>query len=193
MRKPLKATTTNEGTSFAGEQPPMGEVKQVNVKTANKSIRTMRAPKTRQPGGGNYNEEDSDEMQLENILIDVVGQVLANKMEKKDPEYKNFKESGYERVVPYFTDRVQHIADNVVFEVFQEINDRQPEFVNVLQRNMLDTCDLIRFFAKCFKKVNPVTTVTLNTNTFHDTEKSNSGGSGSSSKNLFQLMVETLS
>ncbi len=79
-------------------------------------------------------------------------------MEKKDPEYKNFKEA-YDRVVPYFTDRLQYIADNVVFEVFQEINDRQPEFVNVLSRNMLDTCDLIRFFAKCFKKINPVTTV----------------------------------
>ena len=63
-------------TSFAGEQPPMGDVKQVNVKTANKSIRTMRAPKTRAPGG--YNDEDSDEMLLENVLIDVVGQVLAS-------------------------------------------------------------------------------------------------------------------
>lgn len=91
----------------------------------------MRAPKVRQPGGGGYNDEDSDEMLLENILIDVVGQVLANKMEKKDPEYKNFKES-YDRVVPYFTDRIQNIADNVVYEVFQEMNDRQPEFVNVL-------------------------------------------------------------
>jgi hypothetical protein len=44
-------------------------------------------------------------------------------MEKKDPEYKSFKEN-YDRVVPYFTDRIQHIADNVVFEVFQEMNDR---------------------------------------------------------------------
>ena len=129
-RKPLKQTNVQDGgTSFAADQPPMGDVKQVNVKTANKSIRTMRAPKVRQPGG--FNDEDSDEMLLENILIDVVGQVLANKMEKKDPEYKNFKES-YDRVVPYFTDRLQNIADNVVYEVFQEMNDRQPEFVNVL-------------------------------------------------------------
>lgn len=51
---------------------------------------------------------------------------------------------------------------------------------------MLDTCDLIRFFAKCFKKVNPVTTVQDNGN---DQEKS-LGGNG---KNIFNLLVETLS
>jgi hypothetical protein len=156
----------------------------------------MRAPKTRQPGGGAYNDEDSDEMVLENILIDVVGQVLANKMEKKDPEFKNFKESGYERVVEYYTERLPHIADNVVYEVFQEVSDRQPEFVNVLQRNMLDICELIRFFAKCFKKVNPVTTVnaagqaTTAAGESHETEKTMQSGS---TKNIFNLMVETLS
>ena len=90
--------------------------------------------------------------------MDIVGQVLANKMSKSDPEYKNFKES-YDKVVPYFTDRFSYIADELVFEVFQEINDRQHEIVNVLQKNMLDLCDFIRFFAKCFKKVNPVTVV----------------------------------
>lgn len=50
---------------------------------------------------------------------------------------------------------------------------------------MLDICDLIRFFSKCFKKVNPVTTVTVGSSehtTVHDTEKSNNGGS---SKNIF--------
>jgi hypothetical protein len=36
------------------------------------------------------------------------------------------------------------------------MNDRQPEFVNVLTRSMLDLCDLIRFFAKCFRKVSPI-------------------------------------
>lgn len=57
---------------------------------------------------------------------------------------------------------------------------------------MLDICDLIRFFSKCFKKVNPVTTVTVGSSehTVQDTEKSTNGGS---SKNIFQLMVETLS
>jgi len=80
----------------------MGDVKQVNVKTANKSIRSMRGDKQRSPGG--YNDEDSDEMVLDNILVDVIGQVLANKMSKSDPEYKNFKED-YDNVVPYFTER----------------------------------------------------------------------------------------
>ena len=116
----------------------------------------MRAEKQRSPGGAH--DEDSDELLLENVLIDIIGQVLANRMSKSDPEYKNFKES-YDRVVPYFYDRLQHIADDVVYEVFQEINNRQAEFVNVLSRSMLDLCDLIRFFSKCFKKVNPVTTV----------------------------------
>ncbi len=43
-------------------------------------------------------------MALENVLIDVIGQVLANKMSKSDPEFKNFKEA-YDRIVPYFQDR----------------------------------------------------------------------------------------
>jgi len=81
----------------------------------------MRADKQRSPGG--MHDEDSDEMLLENVLIDIVGQVLANKMNKSDPEYKNFKES-YDRVVDYFQDRLQHISDEIVLEVFQEINDR---------------------------------------------------------------------
>lgn len=63
----------------------------------------MRADKARSPGAGNQ-DEDSDEMLLDNVLIDIIGQVLANKMSKSDPEYKNFKES-YDKVVPYFTDR----------------------------------------------------------------------------------------
>jgi uncharacterized protein CbrC (UPF0167 family) len=97
-------------------------------------------------------------MLLDSVLTDIVGQVLANKMSKSDPEYKNFKEA-YDRVTSYFQDRFQHISDELVYDVFQEMNDRQSEFVNVLQRNMLDLCDLVRFFAKCFKKANPVSTV----------------------------------
>jgi hypothetical protein len=57
---------------------------------------------------------------------------------------------------------------------------------------MLDTCDLIRFFAKCFKKVNPVTTVTLGGDTL-DTEKTAAASGVGASKNIFTLMVETLS
>jgi hypothetical protein len=104
-------------------------------------------------------------------------------MSKSDPEYKNFKEA-YDRVVPYFTDRLQHIADELVYDMFLEMNDRQQEFVTVLSRNMLDLCDLVRFFAKCFKKVNPVSTISGG-----DAEK----GGHQGGKNIFNLMVETLS
>jgi hypothetical protein len=48
------------------------------------------------PGG--IQDEDSDELTLDNILVDIVGQNLANKMDKGDPEYKVFKEN-YDRVV----------------------------------------------------------------------------------------------
>lgn len=143
----------------------------------------MRADKR---GTAGFQDEDSDEMALENVFIDVIGQVLANKMSKSDPEYKNFKEA-YDRLIPYFQDRFQYIADELIFDVFQEMNDRQPEFINVLSRNMLDVCELVRFFAKCFNKANPVTTVT--TNTKGDDEKT----TRSSGRNIFNLMVETLS
>ena len=67
-------------------------------------------------------------------------------MSKSDPEYKTFKEN-YDRVVEYFCERFKYIADEVVYDIFLEINDRQDEIVNVLCRNMLDFCDLIRFYA----------------------------------------------
>jgi hypothetical protein len=44
---------------------------------------------------------------------------------------------------------------------------------------MLDLCDLVRFFAKCFKRANPVSTVQTS--------------GGDQGKNIFNLMVETLS
>ena len=56
---------------MTGEQQQIGDVKQVNVKTANKSIRVMRAEKAKSPGA--MNDEDSDEMLLESVLIDIVG------------------------------------------------------------------------------------------------------------------------
>ena len=79
-------------------------------------------------------------------------------MSKSDPEYKNFKEN-YDKVVPYFQDRFKFIADDIVFEVFKELNDRQDELVNVLSRNMMDFCDLIKFFCNSMKHSNPLTTV----------------------------------
>ncbi len=74
----------------------------------------MRADKR---GTAGFQDEDSDEMALENVFIDVIGQVLANKMSKSDPEYKNFKEA-YDRLIPYFQDRFQYIADELIFDVF---------------------------------------------------------------------------
>lgn len=62
-------TGAGEATTFA-DQPPIGDVKPVNVKTANKTIRTMRADKR---GTAGFQDEDSDEMALENVLIDVIG------------------------------------------------------------------------------------------------------------------------
>ena len=43
--------------------------------------------------------------------------MLANKMSSSDPEYKNFKES-YDRVVQYFSERLEHIAPEVAYDVF---------------------------------------------------------------------------
>lgn len=71
-------------------------------------------------------------------------------MSKSDPEYKNFKEN-YDRIIQYFTDRFEYIAEELILDIFQELNSRQDEVVNVLSRNMLDLCDLIRFFSKCMK------------------------------------------
>ena len=79
-------------------------------------------------------------------------------MSKSDPEFKTFKEN-YDKVIPYFMDRFKFITDELVHEIFNELNDRQDELVNVLSRNMLDFCDLIKFFASCMKQINPLITV----------------------------------
>lgn len=44
-------------------------------------------------------------------------------MGKNDPEYKNFKEN-LENLIPYFTERFKFIADELIFDVFSEINER---------------------------------------------------------------------
>lgn len=122
-------------------------------------------------------------MTLDNILVDIVGQNLANKMSKSDPEYKNFKEN-YDRVVDYFQERFKFINDELIYDVFNDINERQDEVVNVLSRNMLDFCDLIRFYASTLKQVNPMTAVGTSTD---DNEQQTKG------KNIFALMIEGLS
>lgn len=134
------------------------------------------------PGG--IQDEDSDELTLENILVDIVGQNLAEKMSKSDPEYKNFKES-YDKVVNYFTERFKFIADELTLDVFTELNNRQDEIVNVISRNMLDFCDFIKFFSDCIKQVNPM--ISVNNSTI-DGENDQT-----KTKNTFQLMIETIS
>ncbi len=71
-------------------------------------------------------------------------------MAKNTPEYKTFKEN-VDQVLQYFTDRFEYIDDELIYDIVTEANTRQEEIVNVLSRNMLDICDLIRFFAKCFR------------------------------------------
>lgn len=62
----------------------------------------------------------------------------------------------------------------------------------MLGRSMLDLCDLVRFFAKCLKKINPVISVSAISssaaNSMHEGDKHTP-----SSRNIFGLMVETLS
>lgn len=44
-------------------------------------------------------------------------------MSKGDPEYKNFKEN-YDKVVPYFMDRFKQISEELIYDIFNEINER---------------------------------------------------------------------
>lgn len=76
-------------------------------------------------------------------------------MTKSDPEYKNFREN-IENLTFYFIDRFKFIADDIIYDTFYDINERQEELVNVLSRNMLDFCDLIRFFSGALKQINPM-------------------------------------
>lgn len=131
------------------------------------------------PGG--IQDEDSDEIILENILVDIVGQNIADKMPKNDPEYKNFKEN-YDRILAYFVERFKYISDELVLEIFEELNNRLEEIVNVLSRNMLDFCDLIQFFAQAMQQVNPTVSVA------QDDELNSS-----KQTNIFDLMHATLS
>lgn len=103
-------------------------------------------------------------------------------MPKNDPEYKNFKEN-YDRILMYFQERFKFISDELVLEIFEDLNNRLEEIVNVLSRNMLDFCDLIHFFAQSLEQINP--TVSVSTG---DDDLNNS-----KSTNTFELMHTTLS
>lgn len=71
------------------------------------------------PGG--IQDEDSDELTLENVLVNIVGQTLVDKMSKSDPEYKILKEN-YDKILTYFNDRFKNITDDLIMNVFEEIN-----------------------------------------------------------------------
>lgn len=74
-------------------------------------------------------------------MSDIIGSTLANKMGKNDPEYKQFKES-FDHVNTYFIDRFNYISDELIHDIFTEINDRAKEIVTVVTKNMMDFCDL---------------------------------------------------
>ena len=122
------------------------------VKTANKQIRGLRQGK-KDGKGFNPNDDDNDEITFDYVLSDIIGSTLANKMGKNDPEYKNFKES-FDHVNTYFVDRFNYISDELIYDIFTEINKRSKEIVTVVSKNMMDFCDLAQFFINCLEKSN---------------------------------------
>lgn len=86
-------------------------------------------------------------------MADIIGSTLANKMGKNDPEYKNFKES-FDHVNTYFIERFNFISDELIHDIFSEINDRAKDIVTVISKNMMDFCDLSQFFTDCLQKTN---------------------------------------
>ena len=112
---------------------------------------------------------------------DLIGTTLANKMGKNDPEYKNFKES-FDHVIQYFLERYNFISDELIFDIFTEINEKYLDIVNVISRNMMDFCELSDFFINALKNTNPLITST-----------GSADGDNSEEKNIFKLIVETFS
>jgi hypothetical protein len=109
----------------------------VQVKTANKSIRQMRqeAAAKRDPTQAFQDLDDSDDMKLDSVLVDIVSHNIDSRMSKGDPEYKIFKEN-YHRILPYFTERLKHIPDDLLHEIFCELNERVEELVVILNKNL---------------------------------------------------------
>ena len=170
---------------------PIGDIKAVTVKTANKSIRMMRqeANGKRDKKGKDTSgfalpiqDDDSDEQALESMLTDIISRTITHKLNKQDPEFKVFKEHP-ERGVGYFNERFNYIPDELVVDIFVNMQDHSNDIVSVLNKGMMDLPDLLSFFGTAFKNVNPMVT---------------SKGSGENEKtnadyNILQLMVETLS
>ena len=171
---------------------PIGDIKPVTVKTANKSIRIMRqeANIKREKKGRNdsqsfvlpIQDDDSDEQALESMLTDIISRTITHKLNKQDPEFKVFKEHP-ERGVGYFCDRFNFIPDELVVDIFVSMQDHANEIVGVLTKGMMDLPDLLSFFGKAFKNVNPM----VSSKGSGETEKT------STDTNVLTLMVETLS
>ena len=100
-------------------------------------------------------------------------------MGKNDPEYKNFKEA-FDRVNVYFVDRYIYISDELIHDVFTEIQARQKDVCNVVCKNMLDFCDLAEFFTACLTKTNPMVSAAGSLD-----------GEDALEDNIFKLIVET--
>ena len=106
----------------------------------------MRQAKKDNKGGFATADDDNDEITFDVILSDIIGSTLANRMGKNDPEYKNFKES-FDQVTNYFTERFSFISDELIYDVFTEINSRAKDIVAVISKKMMDFCDLMEFFS----------------------------------------------
>ena len=131
---------------------PVGDIKAVTVKTANKSIRVMRQEANlKRDKGRDQNlvmpiaDDESDEQALESMLTDIISRTLTHKLNKQDPEFKVFKEHP-DRGVGYFNERFQYIPDELVVDIFISMQDHSNEIVAVLTRSMLDLPDLLVFF-----------------------------------------------
>lgn len=148
------------------------------MKTANKQIRSLRQGKKDGKGMG-MTDEDNDEITFDNVLSDLIGTTLANKMGKNDPEYKNFKEN-FDNVTKYFSDRFTFIADELILDIFTEINDRAGDFVAVISKNMIDFCEMSEFFIHALKNTNPLVT-------------SNGSGDGEDveERSIFRAIIDT--
>jgi hypothetical protein len=137
-------------------------VKQVQVKTANKQIRSLRQSKKDGRGYGGLKDEDNDEITFEIVLSDIIASTLANNMGKNDPEYKNFKES-FDQVINFFRDRFDFIADELILDVFSEISNRADEIQQVILKNMVEFCDMTEFFTYALRNTNPQVTASSST------------------------------
>ena len=106
---------------------PVGDIKAVTVKTANKTIRVMRQEANakrskRDNNSTNPADDDSDEQALETMLTDIISRTLTHKLNKQDPEFKVFKEHP-ERGIGYFNERFAYIPDELVVDIFLTIQD----------------------------------------------------------------------